>query len=144
MRHIFDSCRVTGQFEKYIRMLWRVIKTISHSNLEWLQFSIKAKEKKSKQTKGCIRVNWLFSMTINNSIKMFCSGTGLSYHEDNVSKFCFIWQGIIKHLFGRGLAENENILCFVKKYWTRRCLVQYFFPKHNIFSYSARPCPISV
>ena len=49
-------------------------------------------------------------MTINNSIKMFCSGTGLSYDEDNqtmlVSKFCFIWQGIIKHLFGRDLAEN--------------------------------------
>ena len=92
-----------------------------------------SKRKKSKQTKGYIRVNSLFS--VNNRIKMFCSGAGLIYDEDNVSKFCVIRQGIIKHLFGRGLAENENILCSVKKYWTRRCLVQYFFPKHNIFSY---------
>ena len=34
-------------------------------------------------------------------VKFFCdTSAGLSYDEDNVSKFCVIRQGIIKHLFG--------------------------------------------
>ena len=37
-------------------------------------------------------------MTINNSIKMFCSGTGLSYDEDNVSTFFFYSAGYNKTL----------------------------------------------
>ena len=98
-------------------MLWRVIKAISHSNLEWRQFSIKAKEKKSKQTKGYIRVNSLFS--VNNRIKMFCSGAGLSYDEDNVSKFCVIRQGIIKHLFGCGLPALRMYPVDTSTYLTR-------------------------